>query len=182
MLYQNTGRSTTVSEVPNEFDVQAQFVLEASKSDDQRTFVHYGGHFWMLFVNEPFIEASDTPFVSNYKRKFVSKTLSKDAVGAEVWREARRLYTEGLCVVTIAEIYALVMAQRNGQEGFLLTDFKNNIFFVRDLTGQVRIVHVRYSKKYNGWGILGWYVEKNQYNLDELGWEANRSQFIFRSR
>lgn len=182
MLYQDTGRRTTVSEVPNEFDVQKQFVLEASKRGNHRTFVYYGEHFWMLFVNEPFTEIQDPVFLGHNKRHFVSKTLSSDAVDSEVWREARRSYTESLCVVTMAEVYTLVLSQRHGQEGFLLTDYKNNIFFVRDLTGQVRIVHVRYSKKYKGWGISGWYVEKNQYNLDELGWMPNRSQFIFRSR
>jgi hypothetical protein len=182
MLYQDTGRRTTVSGVPNEFDVSMQFGTEALKRGRRRTFVYYGEHFWMLFVKEPFVEEQDPVFLGQDKRHFVSKTLSRDAVDSEVWQDARRLYTESLCVVTMAEVYRLVMAQMHGQCGFLLTDYKNNIFFVRDLTGQVRIVHVRYSKKYKGWGISGWYVEENEYNRNVLGWMPNRSQFIFRSR
>lgn len=206
-LYQDTGRITEVDRVPKEFVVREYFEKDRCKRSGQRIYVYQGLRFFNWYVVADLVEyQDDTVFAGSTKRHFVAKTLSRDSTSAEVWNQARRSYTEDLCVVTMAEVCRLIEIQRWGQKGFLLTDYKNNIFFVRDAIGWVRIVHVRYSKKYGGWRIYAWMVEgyagqvsttrgtwgeHNKVNIEDwgpkdlenaLGWKANRSQFIFRSR
>lgn len=182
MLYRDTGTTFKMGRVDKEFDVSKYF--EAERVSENRIFVYQGSHFRECFVYRTrFIER---PQRLSYGQKnfssFVARTLTRDEVSSAVWGHARQLYGESCCIVTIAEICEMVALQKTGLEGNLLTDFRNNIFFVRDAFGQVRIVHVRYSKKHNGWGISCWFVEKNETNSDDVKWLANHSQFIFRDQ
>jgi len=53
---------------------------------------------------------------------------------------------------TLAEIFQLMLNQSNGEDGTLLTNGYANIFYVRDVNGELRAVDVR-------WDGGGWYVD-----------------------
>lgn len=182
MLYRNTGVTFKIGRVDKEFRVSEYF--ESERRSTERTFVYQGTHFRECFVYRTnFVEKPRNPtFVQSNTVSFITRSLTRDEVSSAVWQHARTLYGEADCIVTIAEICEMVALQKNGSEGNLLTNFRNNIFFVRDAFGHVRIVHVRYSKKHNGWGISGWFVERNESNSDDIKWLANHSQFVFRSQ
>ncbi len=183
MLYRDTGTTFKIGRVSKDFDVSGYFRKEEAQLDD-RTFVYQGSHFRECFVYRTrFIEKPLRPvFGQATECSFVTRTLTRDEVPSGVWKHARDLFGETSCIVTIAEICEMVALQKDGSEGPLFVDYKNNIFFVRDAFGHVRTVHVRYSKKYEGWGISCWFTEKNESNLDEVCWLVNHSQFIFRSQ
>ena len=52
---------------------------------------------------------------------------------------------------TLAQIYALMERQPNGEQGVLLTNRWANIFYVCDANGDLRAVDVY-------WGVDGWYI------------------------
>jgi len=58
---------------------------------------------------------------------------------------------EAKAETAITEVYALMEAQKNGENGPLLTNGYANIFYVRDAKGVLRTVDVV-------WGDVGWYV------------------------
>ncbi len=64
---------------------------------------------------------------------------------------------------TLAEIFQLMLNQPNGEDGVLLTNGYANIFYVRDVNGELRAVGV-------GWGGGGWCVHASSVaNPDEWG-------------
>ena len=52
---------------------------------------------------------------------------------------------------TLAQIYALMERQANGEEGVLLTNMWANAFYIRDVNGTLRAVGVR-------WASYDWHV------------------------
>jgi hypothetical protein len=101
-------------------------------------------------------------FVSDYfKECFYDKTeeafggstlnygkLSRSSVDGPIIAE---LGGEAKAETTVAEVYALMEAQKNGENGSLLTNGYANIFYVRDAKGVLRSVSVL-------WDDGGWFV------------------------
>lgn len=52
---------------------------------------------------------------------------------------------------TLAQIFALIERQPHGEKSVLLTDGRENVFYVRDVNAELRAVHV-------SWHGDGWYV------------------------
>lgn len=51
----------------------------------------------------------------------------------------------------LAQIWALMERQANGEEGILLTNGQLNVFYVRDIDGELRAVFVNWVRA--GWGV-----------------------------
>ena len=169
--------------VPQErFDVQHFFDRTERDSDDNRLFMSQGRHFRECFVSRArFVEDVVGELgTSTGSIQYEGWNLNVDTDSSSLWRHAYSLFEMSRAVVTITEIVNLVRKQRNGEEGILNTDFRNNVFFVRDWNGNIRIVHVKYSRRKGGWGIGGWFTERNESNDDQVKWLANWSQYIFR--
>ncbi|MBM3257670.1 MAG: hypothetical protein FJZ05_00415 [Candidatus Nealsonbacteria bacterium] len=58
---------------------------------------------------------------------------------------------------TLAQIFSLMERQPNGEKGILLTNGYANIFYVRDVSGILRAVHVRWCS--DGWSVRASSVE-----------------------
>lgn len=65
---------------------------------------------------------------------------------------------EATAETTLAEIYALMEQQPNGEHGILLTNGYANIIYVRDINGVLRAVHVR-------WDDDGWLVSADSVDV-----------------
>lgn len=102
-------------------------------------------------------------FVSDYfKECFYGKTeelfggstlnygkLSRSSVDGPIIAE---LGGEDKAETTLTEAYALMEAQKNGENGPLLTNGWANIFYIKDAKAVLRVVYVF-------WNVDGWYVD-----------------------
>lgn len=70
---------------------------------------------------------------------------------------------------TLAQIFALMKRQKNGKRGKLLTNSCANIFYVRDINGELRAVFVR-------WLGLGWNVHARSVDYP-IAWLVGRQVF-----
>lgn len=119
-------------------------------------------------------------FVSDYfKECFYDKTeeafggstlnygkLSRSSVDGPIIAE---LGGEAKAETTVAEVYALMEAQKNGENGSLLTNGYANIFYVRDAKGVLRSVYVY-------WNDDGWFVDALDVT-SPLAWVDGRQVF-----
>jgi hypothetical protein len=76
---------------------------------------------------------------------------------------------EGKVESAVSAIYALMEKQGKGEDGQLLTNSYANIFYVRDTSGVMRAVGVR-------WGADGWYVGADSVE-GPRGWGAGAQVF-----
>lgn len=92
--------------------------------------------------------------------------LRKSSVDAPIIAE---LGGEVKAETTLAEVYALMAQQPNGENGVLITNGYANIFYIRDIRGVLRAVYVI-------WDGVGWDV-----NADPVGdpdeWDDGRQVF-----
>ena len=93
-------------------------------------------------------------------------TLTRDAYDREI---IAALGGEANCETTLAEIWQLMILQKNGGDGVLSADGHANIFYVRDRSSALRAVHVR-------WYGSGWFVGANE--LDFSRWLSGRRVFV----
>lgn len=63
---------------------------------------------------------------------------------------------------TLSEMFSLMEKQGKGEDGVLLTNGYANIFYIKDSTGVLRAVILRWS--YDGWDVCAYSVE------DPVGW------------
>ena len=119
-------------------------------------------------------------FVSDYfKDCFYDKTeeafggstlnygkLSRSSVDGPIIAE---LGGEAKAETTVAEVYALMEAQKNGENGSLLTNGYANIFYVRDAKGVLRSVDVY-------WIDDGWFVNADDV-ADPDAWRVGGQVF-----
>ncbi|MDO8470618.1 MAG: hypothetical protein Q7S63_01420 [bacterium] len=70
---------------------------------------------------------------------------------------------------TLTQIFALIERQAKGEEGVLLTNGWANIFYIRDVNGELRAVRV-------GWGGGDWGVDAGSVE-DPDGWGGGRRVF-----
>jgi hypothetical protein len=86
-------------------------------------------------------------------------TLNKSSVDASIIAE---LGGETQAETTLAEVFALMAKQANGEAGALLTNGYANIFYVRDVNGVLRAVDVDWDD--DAWSVFALSVE------DPRGW------------
>jgi hypothetical protein len=92
--------------------------------------------------------------------------LTKDSVDGPIIEE---FGGEAKVETTLSAIYGLLLKQPKGEEGALLTNGYANIFYVRDVNGTLRAVHVVWSD--DGWFVIALSVE------DTCVWFAGRRVF-----
>lgn len=182
MIFKSTGKMHSMEKPSGACNIPAFFDQDSRREKSDRLFISQGSHFRECFVyRNRFVES---PPFEHFPRirtlEYEGFTLTADTPSSALWEHARAIFTETNAVITVAEIRAMVELQKQGENGFLLTDFRNNIFFAKDATGHVRIVHVRYSKRLSGWGISAWFTTRNESNDDTLKWSKDHSQVIFR--
>lgn len=114
-----------------------------------------------LVASERFVVGGKIAYVSeNFKAWFYGKTekraartklrrakLTRGALDDEIRKKIGADFEE----TTLAQVDALMECQKNGQPGLFLTNGYANIFYVKDASGTLRVVYVR-------WGSGGWYV------------------------
>lgn len=100
--------------------------------------------------------------------------LRKDLVGRSTIAE---IGGENKAETTLTEIFSLIVKQVNGDSGALsLNNSHVNIFFVRDIKGVLRIVHVGWVGGWGG-GHGGWHV--GAYSLEYPYKQSAGSQVFF---
>ena len=76
--------------------------------------------------------------------------LTRSGLDDEIRKEIGVEFEE----TTLAQIDALMERQSSGQPGVLLTNGFANIFYVRDVNGELRAVYVRWDAFCGGWHVL----------------------------
>jgi hypothetical protein len=69
---------------------------------------------------------------------------------------------------TLEELFSLMEAQKNGEDGLLITDGYTNVFYIKDMDGTLRTVHTSWHN--------GWLVSANTL-ADQDGWASGRRFF-----
>lgn len=105
------------------------------------------GNAGIVYVGEQFkaqfFGKTEEPIAETTLR--VSK-LAKSSVDSAILAELG-----GKTETMLAQIFALMERQKNGEEGVLLTNGWANIFYVRDLNGELRAVGIHWCE--GGWGV-----------------------------
>ena len=80
------------------------------------------------------------------------------------------LGSEEKAETTLAEMYYLMSKQARGEEGTLLPNSYANIFYIRDISGDLRVASCR-------WDGEGWYLDARPVS-DSWVWDKGRQVFI----
>jgi len=168
-----------------EFNVFAYFKRQEEADPRDQIFIYQGPFFKENFVSESRCMEPPCSRESFIRRRtswtFGAQTLTRPASSYILWDSALRQFSESLSLITIAEICGMATLQKDGSDGFLLTNGEDNVFFAVDAFGDVRIVHVRYSTKSEGWGILSWPILNGGMDVRSATlWQPEYSQIIFR--
>ncbi len=94
-----------------------------------------------------FMDKTEQPFEGSTLKY---GTLSRSSVDGPIIAE---LGGEEKAETTLAEVFALMSAQPNGEKGALLTNGYANIFYVRDAKGVLRAVGVYWAADDCGWRV-----------------------------
>lgn len=113
----------------------------------------------------------------NFRDWFLGKTEEPTADTSLRYAHLTRPEFDGLILAelgdqketTLAEIYALMECQPNGELGVLLNNGWANVFYVLDVNGALRAVDVH-------WGGDGWYVHARSVE-HPAGWYDGRQVF-----
>ncbi len=120
-------------------------VLEKFKlKKDGGIFSYFGHNFTAWFSGK--IETEVVSSSLNYRK------LTQSALDATI---ISTLGGETKAETSLAEVFHLMSLQPNGEEGVLLTNGYANIFYVRDLSGVLRVVFVH-------WSGYGWRVRAGE--------------------
>ncbi|MBU2028765.1 hypothetical protein KJ761_02640 [Patescibacteria group bacterium] len=139
------------------FVARDNFVRDVSKK--ARVKISYlGGNF-----TEKFIGKIEEPFAGGILRY---RKLRKSSVDGPIITE---LGGEQKAETTLAEIFALMERQGNGQSGSLLTNGYANIFYIRDINGVLWAVSCAWYGA--GWSVFAYSVESPH------GWHAGHQVF-----
>ncbi len=93
--------------------------------------------------------------------------LTKNSVDGPIIEE---LGGEAKAETTLTELYELLNKQPNGEEGELLTNGYANIFYIKDVSGVLRAVYVR-------WNVDGWIVLVDSVESPDV-WHAGVRVFV----
>lgn len=77
--------------------------------------------------------------------------------------------------ISLSHIYELIFRQSNGENGVLVNGW--NSFYVRDISGVLRIVEVRWDNV--SWGPVGWWL--NAHSIDSPGRQDVNRRIFFRN-
>lgn len=147
----------TISATTKKFVVKERFVLSIG-SDVAVKISYLGDNFKAWFS-----EKTEEPFAGSTIQSFKLRQSSLDQpIITELGGEAK-------AETTLAEIYALMERQKNGEHGILLANGWANIFYVRDASGVLRAVRVY-------WCDGGWDVDAYS-TSDPRGWSGGLRVF-----
>jgi hypothetical protein len=131
--------TATVAATTNPFVVRDRIVKNTSKNAPVK--ISYVGDYF----KECFYGKTEEAFggsTLNYRK--LSRSSVDGPIIAELGGEAR-------AETTLTEVYALMEAQKNGENGPLLINGYANIFYVRDAKGVLRTVYVHLDV--DGWDV-----------------------------
>lgn len=105
-----------------------------------------------FIVKDNFVNGKGIKFYfgGNFKNWFMGQTVeSHNATALNSWLLTKNLLDNAVlkglgdnCETTLDVVYALIKNQPNGEEGVLLNNGKSNIFYIKDVSGVLRAVHV----------------------------------------
>jgi hypothetical protein len=125
-----------------------------TKNSSEVKFYGFFGGFeeWFLLKVEELATVELPKFHHDLKRDSLDTEIIDDLGGKEA------------AEVTLAGVFGLLKLQPRGESGELLTNGYANIFYVRDIAGELRAVDVY-------WDVDGWDVDA--FRVDgEIGWDA----------
>lgn len=158
VLIVNTIVSTaTIAASIEKFVVKDKFKVDTSRKAKVKI-SYLGDNF-----KEWFLEKTEESFAGS---TVYGRRLDKGSVDGPILSE---LGGQEKAETTMAEIYAMMERQANGESGALLNNGWANIFYVRDITGTLRAVSVC-------WDGLGWRVVAGSV-ADPCEWYAGRRVF-----
>lgn len=132
--------TTVVSPTTVPFAAKDHFVVNTKPSAPVRIASLWGDTAW-------FTEKVEYPFRgSTLKYGKLSRWSVDGPMIAELGGEEQ-------AETTLTELFALMSAQPNGKSGPLLTDGRVNIFYIKDATGSLSAVHVRWHAIDGGWHV-----------------------------
>ncbi len=156
LLSQSLG--TIAIPATKEFIAQDRFVVNTSRKAPVKI-SHLGKNFQKWFIKK--IEKPAPKAVISYAN------LLKPLVDSQI---ISVLGGEEKSETMLAQIYALMKWQRNGENGILLTNSCANIFYVRDISGELRAVFIRCLG-------LGWNMHARSIDYP-IAWLAGRHVFF----
>jgi hypothetical protein len=106
-----------------------------------------------------FLAKSEKPYLPNIKAVY-GRSLNNQSGDRAIIAELGGLKKAR---VTLAEIYVMLLAQPNGEDGAMLSNGYDNIFYVLDINNILRTVSIC-------WMTNGWWIESNtiDYPLDHM--------------
>jgi len=139
------------------FSAKEKFVVDTSDSAEVKI-AYVGDNFrsWLLNKVERAVPASVLSYHTLLQRS-LDNTIIKE-LGGEAKVEA-----------TLSALWQLLVFQRNGESGVLLTNGNANMFYIRDTDGVLRAVHVSRDG-------YGWDVDANSV-AGPRGWDAGDRVF-----
>jgi hypothetical protein len=151
------ANTITVPATTEKFIAREKFVINTSrKANVLISFL--GDNF-----NKWFIGKEEDPIAGQILRY---GKLRKNSVDGPIITE---LGGEAKAETTLSELFHLMDIQWKGQKGILLTNGSANIFYIKDVSGVLRAVNVRWNG--DGWHVGAYSVE----NPDE--WREGRLVF-----
>ena len=150
----------TVSATTEKFIAKDKFKVDTGKKAKVKI-SYLGDNF-----KEWFLGKIEDPFSGStvYGRK-----LEKNSVDGPILAE---LGGNEAAETTLTEVYAAMEAQPNGEDGNLLNNGWANIFYIKDVNGALRAVHVDWVD--GGWDVLANSVEDPaEWNADDRVFSRN---------
>ncbi len=156
--------TTVVSPTTAPFAAKDRFVVNTKRNAAVKiAFV------WDNFTSW-FMGKTEQPFEgSTLKYGMLSRSSVDGPIIAELGGEEK-------AETTLAEVFALMSAQPNGENGALLTNGYANIFYVRNAKGVLRAVRVGWDADDGGWDVYAFSV------ADPSSWGGGRLVFSRNSR
>ncbi len=151
--------TTVVSPTTTPFTAKDHFVVNTKRNAAVKI-----AYIWDDFTSW-FMDKVEQPFEGS-TLKF--GTLSRSSVDAPIIAE---LGGEEKAETTLAEVFALMSNQPNGEKGALLTNGYVNIFYVRDAKGVLRAVRVYWLAARGCWHVSAFSVS------DPGTWDGGRQVF-----
>lgn len=155
--------TTIIQHSAKKFVVKDNFKVGVNEEAQVEIF-YLGGNFKKWFLEkteEPNPDPNGTVYGCLLRKSSVDSFILSELGGQEK------------AETTMAEIYAMMECQANGKSGDLLNNGWPNIFYVRDITGTLRAMDVR-------WSDVGWHVDA--FSIDNpFEWDSNSQVFSHNS-
>lgn len=152
--------TTTVTATAEQFIAKEGFVLDTSCKAKVKI-SYLGDNFKDWFLKDG--GKVEEPIAQQTLRYHKLREASRDGpIIAELGGEAK-------AETTLTEMFSLMEKQKNGEAGALLNNGYANIFYIKDSTGALRAVHVR-------WFGDGWLVGADSIGFPN-GWDGGSRVF-----